>query len=52
MGTQDQQMTLVGKELKYHQFLIEKIEDIYFFDVNNKYISLSVLKTSDFSQVC
>ena len=25
------------------------IEDIYFFEVNTKYISLSVLKTSEFS---
>ena len=25
------------------------IEDIYFFEVNNKYISSSVLKTSEFS---
>ena len=25
------------------------IEDVYFFEVNNKYISLSVLKTSEFS---
>ena len=28
------------------------IEDIYFFEVNTKYISSSVLKTSEFSQVC
>ena len=27
------------------------IEDIYFFEVNNKYISSSVLKASEFSQV-
>ena len=27
------------------------IEDIYFFEVNTKYISSSVLKTSEFSQV-
>ena len=27
------------------------IEDIYFFDVNTKYISSRVLKTSDFSRV-
>ena len=27
------------------------IEDIYFFEVNTKYVSSSVLKTSDFSQV-
>ena len=26
------------------------IEDIYFFEVNTKYISLSVLKTSEFSR--
>ena len=28
------------------------IEDIYFFEVNTKYISSSVLKTSEFSRVC
>ena len=28
------------------------IEDISFFEVNTKYISSSVLKTSKFSQVC
>ena len=27
----------------------EHIEDIYFFEVNTKYISSSVLKTSEFS---
>ena len=27
------------------------IDDIYFFDVNNKYISSSELKTSEFSRV-
>ena len=27
------------------------IEDIYFFEVNTKYISSSVLKTSEFSRV-
>ena len=27
-------------------------EDNYFFEVNTKYISLSVLKTSEFSRVC
>ena len=27
------------------------IEDIYFFEVNTKYISSSMLKTSEFSQV-
>ena len=31
---------------------MQYIEDIYFFEVNTKYISLSVLKTSEFSQVC
>ena len=30
----------------------EYIEDIYFFEVNTKYISSSVLKTSEFSGVC
>ena len=30
--------------------LVELIEDIYFFEVNTKYISLSVLKTSEFSR--
>ena len=29
----------------------EEIEDIYFFEVNTKYISSSVLKTSEFSRV-
>ena len=28
------------------------IEDIYFFEVNTKYISASELKTSKFSRVC
>ena len=27
------------------------MEDIYFFEVNTKYISLNVVKTSDFSRV-
>ena len=31
---------------------MQYIEDIYFFEVNTKYISLSVLKTSEFSRVC
>ena len=31
---------------------MQYIEDIYFFEVNTKYISSSVLKTSEFSQVC
>ena len=30
---------------------IEEIEDIYFFEVNTKYISSSVLNTSEFSRV-
>ena len=30
---------------------IADIEDIYFFEVNTKYISSSVLKTSEFSRV-
>ena len=30
---------------------IADIEDIYFFEVNTKYISPSVLKTSEFSRV-
>ena len=30
---------------------MQYIEDIYFFEVNTKYISSSVLKTSEFSQV-
>ena len=33
------------------QHLIKYIEDIYFFEVNTKYISSSVLKTSEFSLV-
>ena len=32
-------------------FFSKYIEDIYFFEVNTKYISSSVLKTSDFSRV-
>ena len=32
--------------------IFKYIEDIYFFAVNTKYISSSVLKTSEFSQVC
>ena len=31
---------------------MQYIEAIYFFEVNNKYISSSILKTSEFSQVC
>ena len=31
---------------------MQYIEDIYFFEVNTKYISLSELKTSEFSRVC
>ena len=31
--------------------LKKEIEDIYFFEVNTKYISSSVLKTSEFSRV-
>ena len=30
---------------------MQYIEDIYFFEVNTKYISLSVLNTSEFSRV-
>ena len=30
---------------------MQLIEDIYFFEVNTKYISSSVLKTSEFSSV-
>ena len=30
---------------------VQYIEDIYFFEVNTKYISSSVLKTSEFSRV-
>ena len=30
---------------------MQYIEDIYFFEVNTKYISTSVLKTSEFSRV-
>ena len=30
---------------------MQYIEDIYFFEVNTKYISSSVLKTSEFSRV-
>ena len=32
--------------------IFKYIEDIYFFAMNTKYVSLSVLKTSEFSQVC
>ena len=32
-------------------FFVMNIEDIYFFEVNTKYISSSVLKTSEFSRV-
>ena len=31
---------------------MQYIEDIYFFEVNTKYISSSELKTSKFSRVC
>ena len=31
---------------------MQYIEDIYFFAVKTKYISLSVFKTSEFSRVC
>ena len=31
---------------------MQYIEVIYFFEVNTKYISSSVLKTSEFSRVC
>ena len=31
---------------------VQYIEDIYFFEVNTKYISSSVYKTSEFSRVC
>ena len=31
---------------------MENMEDIYFFEVNIKYNSSSVLKTSEFSRVC
>ena len=30
---------------------MQYIEDVYFFEVNTKYISSSVLKTSEFSRV-
>ena len=30
---------------------MQYIEDIYFFEVNNKFISSSLLKTSEFSRV-
>ena len=33
------------------QIILEYIEDIYFFEVNTKYISSSELKTSKFSRV-
>ena len=33
------------------EFTAKYIEDIYFFEVNTKYISSSVLKTSEFSWV-
>ena len=46
------------KEAKKRQSVLEclytsdkYIEDIYFFEVNTKYISSSVLKTSEFSWV-
>ena len=45
IGTQ-KMYPIARKELN---FLSKLIEDIYFFEVNTKYISLSVLKTSEFS---
>ena len=38
-----------GVSLQIH--VMKYIEDIYFFEVNTKYISSSVLKTSEFSRV-
>ena len=32
--------------------MLQYIEDIYFFEVNAKYIASIVLKTSEFSRVC
>ena len=39
----------VGMNIENHLCKILYMEDIYFFEVNTKYISLSVLKTSEFS---
>ena len=33
-------------------FMIKNIEDIYFFEVNTKYISSNVMKISVISRVC
>ena len=39
------------KHEKFNRNLAKQIEDIYFFEVNTKHISLSELKTSKFSRV-
>ena len=36
-------------KVNYHYMKKQYIEDIYFFELNTKYISLSVLKTSEYS---
>ena len=38
-------------KIRYLKILLLLIEDIFFFEVNTKYISSCVLKTSEFSQV-
>ena len=43
-------MRIVALSIRSHE-QIQSIEDIYFFEVNTKYISLSVLKTSESSRV-
>ena len=41
----------VGSRLKKGLKVIHDIEDIYFFEVNTKYISSNVLKISEISRV-
>ena len=48
---QDGYACVIEKELKIIRELFWDIEDIYFFEVNTKYISSSELKTSKFSRV-
>ena len=38
-------------DINWYLLTVQYIEDIYFFEVNTKYISSSVLKTSEFSRV-
>ena len=43
---------ILHRYLHFHMLFMQKyIEDIYFFEVNTKYISSSELKTSKFSRV-